>query len=88
MGPCCLDLSKISYWVIGKIANLSDSHQGNVEGIFEAEAGGDGQDGVEAGEHGSKQQHLAGVRVDRHLGQVVPQGSQVFILIERILWRS
>ena len=56
--------------------------EGRHEGRLEAEAGGDGERGVEAAEHAAVQHQLANPHVHRELGQVVAQGAEALVRVE------
>lgn len=53
--------------------------------VLEAEAGCNGQHGVQAAEQGSKQDHLADVRLHGQPCQVHTQGSQLLLPVQSIL---
>ena len=70
----------LSHWM-----RECEAYQRGLEGGLEAERGGHRQDGVEAAEHRPKQQHLGRVRVNWHLGQVVPQRGEVLVGVKGVL---
>jgi len=62
------------------------SYQWNVKCIPEAQTRCNRSNGIDTRENGGKQQHLADVRINRHLRQVVSQRSQLFsVSVQRIL---
>ena len=61
------------------------SHQRDDKGFFEAEATGNGEDGTEAREHGSKQNDLPHTRVHGQIGEMVTERGQILLTIKSIL---
>ena len=59
---------------------MSSDH-GHVEGILEAETGGDGEDGIQTREERAEDEHLPAQRIDRHLRQMKTERSEIFILV-------
>jgi hypothetical protein len=55
------------------------------KGFFEAEATGNGEDGTEAREHGSKQNDLPHTRVHGQIGEMVTERGQILLTIKSIL---
>ena len=56
--------------------------QGDDKWLLETKCAGDGEDGIQTGEHGSKENHPAHPRVDREIGKMVAKGSELFIICQ------
>ena len=54
--------------------------QGNDKWLLETKRAGNGEDGIQTGEHGSKGIHPAHLRVDREIGKMVAKRSELFII--------
>ena len=57
----------------------TDTYQGYDKWFFEAKAACDGEDWVETGEHGSKENDLPNAWVDGKVGKMVAEGSKLLL---------
>ena len=62
--------------------------QGNDEWLLETKRAGNGEDGIQTREHGSKKNHPSHPRVDREIGKMVAERSELFIIRQSRLKRG